>query len=292
MNFLDSDSANDFGLWASFLGIALFSGWKLHYLFDPDGGARAITAYYALIFFAASLRTVWLSLPFTSSEPLPPVRAQHGRWMEALMGEAVNVLGDIAMMGLFILLVCFWSHMHRKVEERESVEGAPILGRASLSAAGELISPAPHRSYRRGPMENFVIITAAVFLASMINFILYGVGLYNSAVLILFDAIVFCTQAIVLTIEVLVFSSRFLTILRTIAAVNEDARDLQSKRIVAVTIVSCAFLITRFSIEAWFVADNYEFWEGMGCFILTKCNYDYILTSSLFPPNFLVRSLR
>jgi hypothetical protein len=240
----------------------LFAGWKLHFLFDPDGGARVITTYYALIFFAAALRLVWLSLPFTSAEPAAPVRAHHGRWMETLMGEAVNVLGDIAMMGLFVLLVCFWSHMHRKVEERESVEGAPILGRASLSASGELISPAHRSAYRRGPMENFIIISGTLFAASMINFILYGIGLYNSAVLILYDAIVLGTLALVLTIEVLIFSNRFLRILHTIAAVNEDTRDLQSKRILAVTIVSCAFLAIRFSIEAWFVADNYEFWDG------------------------------
>lgn len=278
----NADRTNDLLLWISFLGIALFAGWKLHLLFDPDGGARVITTYYALIFFAASLRVVWLSLPFTSIEPAPPVRAQHGRWMEALMGEGVTVLGDVAMMGLFILLVCFWSHMHKKVEERESAESAPILGRPSMSAGGDSISAASRSAYRRGPMESFLVITAALFAACMVNFVLFGIGLYNSAVLVLYDAIVFGCLALILTIEVLIFSARFLHILRTIAAVNDDTRDMQSKRILAVAVVSCAFLALRVVVEAWFVADNYEFWDGRSLMACICAQHRHTLIYYLF----------
>jgi len=51
--------AQDIIFGIAFLTVAVLAGWRMTLYFDPNGGGKVITAFYALIFSASCFRSIW-----------------------------------------------------------------------------------------------------------------------------------------------------------------------------------------------------------------------------------------
>lgn len=230
--------------------VACFSAWKMVSFCNPEGGGRSITSFYALIAITAIVRLGCILFEsYLLQEPLDVMAFSTAYWWDITIAEASQILGTIMIYSVFILLVCFWSHMSTKVQEREMAESRPLVGRQSALP-------------RRGPVEKFSLIMIMFFVVEISNYVLFMMGFYDSVALIAYDSIVIGSMSAILLVEMSFFSTRIQSILKTIAAINSDSSPYQIKRIRAITIVNVCYLLVRLIVESVSLYTLYHNWRG------------------------------
>lgn len=239
-----------FSLEMLFLLITCFSVWKIVLFFNPRGGGRVITSFYGLIFVTSVTRLLCIFIESGFLNGPPNVMAfSSTAWKSVSIAEAGQVIGSVMIYAIFILLVSFWSHMSTKVTDREIAESRPLLRR-------------PASTNRRGPLEKFFLVMTLFILIEGVNFILFLLDFYDSSILILYDSIVFASISLLLLVEILLFSSRVIKILNTMAAINADSSNFQIKRIRAITVVNSLYLLVRTVAEIYFISVFFQNWTG------------------------------
>eukprot|EP01041_Mallomonas_annulata_P007316 gene7316-14914_t len=231
-----------FGL--AFLAVAVLAGWRMLIYFDPNGGGKVITAFYALIFGCASMRSIWFLIPKSALEgsytPLPTIAFVTPGWQGAFISEILLVIGSLCLFAVFILIVCYWAHMLRKVESVETPDTS------QLSAAQRTLARYPRAPKpRRGPMQNFAIVMLMLGLIEVVNICLFLFQIYNSEGMLFFDSILMSTISLITLVQITVFSQRIRIVLMTIGVINANSTKPQVRRILAITVAANIFFIWR-----------------------------------------------
>jgi hypothetical protein len=261
-----------------FLLISCFAVWKIVLFFNPRGGGRVIMSFYGLICVTSVTRLLCIFIEAGFLKGPPRVMATHAdMWYSVCIDEAGQVVGSIMIYAIFILLVSFWSHMATKVTDREIADSSPLIRR-------------PTSTTRRGPLEKFFLVMVLFVLVEGVNFVLFLLGFYNSAILILYDSIVFAVMSLLLLFEIIYFSSKVTKILKTMAAINANSSNFQIKRIRAITVVNSTYLLMRAAAEIFFIYIFYQNWTGIHFdFFLSACSS--ILFCLLIFPRLLVSEI-
>lgn len=231
----------------AYLALAVCAGWRTYIYFVPDGGGRVITAFYLFIFLTALVRAIWFFIPSDVLEeeytPKPTVAFESEGWQGVFISELLLGVGNIFLYAVFVLIVCYWSYMIRKVNI-DSTETTSLLSSQQAFAR----YPRELKPYR-GPMETFAFMMLFVVLIQLINFTLYLCQVYNSEAMILYDAIAYSIMSLATLIGLTIFSSRVRTVLATMGIINNNSARPQIRRILAITIAANVFFILRVIVE-------------------------------------------
>ena len=232
----------------AYVAVAVCAGWRTYIYFVPHGGGRVITAFYLFIFLTALFRAIWFFIPSYLLEgdysPKPTVAFQSDSWKGVFLSEVLLGMGNVFLYAVFILIVCYWSYMIRKVNI-DSTETTSLLS-SQQAFARYPREVKPHR----GPMETFAFMMLFVLLIQLINFTLYLCQVYNSEVMILYDAIAYSIMSLATLIGITIFSFRVRNVLATMGLINNNSARPQIRRILAITVAANVFFILRVIVEA------------------------------------------
>ena len=269
MNSLDRISresgkeyAQDIIFGIAFLSVAVLAGWRMTIYFDPNGGGKVITAFYALIFSTSCFRSIWFLIPKSTLEgsytPLPLIAFVSRGWKGFLFSEIIVDLGSLSLYAVFILIVCYWSHMLRKVET-PAVTETNLLSLTKASLARYPRVPAP----KRGPMLTFALVMLFLLIAEAVNVILFLKQTYNSEMMILIDSMIITLMSLITLVEITVFSQRIRLVLAHLGVINANSTRPQIRRILAVTVAANFFFIWRAATELILVFLLLYLWSGI-----------------------------
>lgn len=231
-----------------FLLVAILAGWRMYIYFDFDGGGKVITAFYSLIFGTAALRSIWFLIPKTafigSYTPTAHVAFITRGWLGVFISEVLLALGSLCLYAVFILIVCYWAHMLRKVEHVDAADSTLLATSQRVLARYPKVPKA-----RRGPMQNFALLMLLLLVLEIANMCFFLFQIYNSQAMILFDSLLMSTLSLFALFHITLFSNRIRLLLQTIGVINANSTRAQVRRILAITIAANIFFVWRFLTE-------------------------------------------
>lgn len=252
-----------FGL--GFFIIAILAAWRTYIYFDFDGGGKVITAFYSLIFSTAILRSIWFFIPKTimmgSYIPTAHVAFVTSGWMGVFISEVVLALGSLSLYAVFILIVCYWAHMLRKVEHVDAADSTLLATSQRVLARYPKLPKS-----RRGPMQNFALLMLLLLLLETLNILFFLFQIYNSEAMILFDSLFMSAVSIGCLVQITIFSNRIRNLLQIIGVINANSTRAQVRRILAITIAANIFFIWRFLTEIVLSLVFLYYWRVDGSF--------------------------
>ena len=244
----EKEYTQDAVLGIAFLVVSIFGIWRTIIYFSPQGGGKVITLFYSLISMTALIRAVWFLIPSSVLEgsytPLPLIAFKSYGWKGVLISEIMLATGSLFLYAVFLLIVCYWAHMVRKVEHPESPESNYLLH------SQQSLARYPRQAKtRRGPMETFGITMLFLCIAEAINISLFVCQVINSEQMILYDSILFALTSVATLLAMSMFSGRIRVVLTTIGVINSNSTRPQVRRILAITVAANIFFILRLGIE-------------------------------------------
>ncbi len=252
----------DLSLGIAFLLISLISIFRLtsalpslKEYFKQSGGGHVISAFYFLILLTSILRSIWFLIPSETLEgsyvPVMQWAYSSKHWVGTLSSEILLSLGSLSLFSIFILMAAFWAHMLRRVDVNNSNNynnnnNIHIINNYSASINQH---EEDDDSNKMGPIQSFTVMMAVILAIQCINFVCFLMRVYDSTGMILFDSIFLSVVSSATLIQFWIFSSRFLHVLETIAAINANSTIKQRNRIFSITITANCFFALRVALE-------------------------------------------
>ena len=240
-----------FGL--CFLGIAIFSVFRVLRYFDPSGGGRVITLFYFLIFLCSTSRAVWFLVPNYNLEvsytPQPQIAWTTPGWVGTFFSELLEATGSLTLYGVFILVSAYWQNMMKKV----NIEAVDLP---------HGVTQPKGRGF--GAISTFLLIFAVIVTVQVLNIALFLGRVTNSEEMILFDSIMLSIVAVFAGVYMTILSGRIRVLLMTIGAMNASSASTRPhvKRIIYMTRVGNAFFVIRIAVECAL---------AISCILLMRC---------------------
>jgi hypothetical protein len=258
----EDELAQDLLLAVGYFLLSIFAVWRLIVYFSLTGGGKVITLFFFLISLTSLLRFIWFIIPshvLENTYTPKPLQAFHSNgWKGLLLSELFLISGNLSLYGVFLLVICYWSHMLYKVENPDVVEINYLLSSSSSTSgptstsgasSGTSTSSYHQKNKRRGPMETFGLMMFFLSLIEIINLLLFLFNFYNSELMILFDSLLFSLTSLATLIALTLFSSRIRIVLTMMGVINGNSTKPQVRRILAITVVANTFFIIRLVIE-------------------------------------------
>lgn len=238
-----------------FLGITFFSAYRIKKYFDPTGSGRIITLFYFLIFSASLLRSIWFLIPSSYLEmsyaPTPVFAFNTPGWLGFLVSQVLLVTGNLLIYSVFILVICYWAHMLRRVDS-ESLEPRNFL----RSTKFDILD--------MNPLTLFLFTSGILVVIEICCILLFLFEIFNVGDMVVFDCLVMGVVSLLTFAAMTFFSQRIRAVLLTISEVNLMQSRVQVNRITAITIVANIFFLFRALLD--FSAAFLIIWELSGKF--------------------------
>jgi hypothetical protein len=236
--------------------LSIFAVWRLIVYFSLTGGGKVITLFFFLITLTSLLRFLWFIIPSHVLEdtytPMPLHAFHTNGWKGLFISELFLISGNLSLYGVFLLVICYWSHMLYKVENPDVIEINYVLPSSSATGSSSTASSSTssqHKNKRRGPMETFGLMMFFLALMEFTNLLLFLFDFYNSELMILFDSLLFSLTSLATLIALTLFSSRIRIVLTMMGVINGNSTKPQVRRILAITVAANTFFVIRLVIE-------------------------------------------
>lgn len=243
MGVTSSERIMDLVFGIAFLFTAIFAAKKMSWNHQQAGAeTTVVTAFYFLILLTSVFRSVWFLIPKTVWVPsYTPVAIfafdeDHPAWMGAFLSEFVLTAGSLSLLSIFILILVYWADVLKKY----------------------FYPNAPRRSI---PMVTFLSLVSFLVVLEMINVTCFFCRLYTTEGMILANSALLAVLSGVCVCEITIFSHRFITVLKTLGAINQVSTDSQINRIVWIAVTGNMFFFTRAALEIVFCAYVFLYWE-------------------------------
>ena len=224
--------------------------------FKQSGGGHVISAFYFLILLTSLLRSIWFLIPSETVEgsyvPVMQWAYSSKHWIGTLTSEILLSLGSLSLFSIFILMAAFWAHMLRRVDinnNSSNYNNNNMINNYSSSMNMNQYEEDDDDSNKMGPIQSFAVMMAIILAVQCINFVCFLMRVYDSTGMILFDSIYLSVVSSATLIQFWIFSSRFLHVLETIAAINANSTIKQRNRIFSITITANCFFALRVALE-------------------------------------------
>lgn len=229
----------------AFLGTAIVAARRMSSS-RSHGGAETtvVTAFYSLILFTASLRTVWFVIPSTVWSPYYTPHAvmafdpDHPYWLMEFFEIVLMGTGSLCLFSIFVLILVYWADILKKY-----------------------FYPGARRSK---PMVTFLVLVTVLLVIQVMNATLFLFRYYSSEGMILVNSITLSLVSVVCVCEITIFSHRFRTVLKTLGDINQVSTESQVKRIVWITVTGNLFFFTRAFLETIFATLLVVYWHKHG----------------------------
>jgi len=233
-----------------FLCISIFSLLRLrvhYYNYGFKGKGKVITTFNFLIFCAALVRSIWFLIPSELLEgsyvPRKVTAYIDEGWYGILISEVLLSIGSISLFSIFVLLSCYWSHQLKKVDSENAIVNRELLGGINYQQTN---------NRKLGVMTTFCIYIGLIMSLEIINITLFLLQIYNSEMMLLYDAIMLTILSLIVLFVMTILSKRLRLIMTTIGAINSSSTRPKIRRILAITIAGNVFFFIRVVLECTF----------------------------------------
>lgn len=148
---------------------------------------------------------------------------ENPHWFSNYASEVVLTIGSLCLFSIFILILVYWADILKKYFQP---------------------------GFRREkPMRTFAVIVVVLALVQLVNSGMFLSGKYSTEGMILVNSVLLSTVSIVCVVQLLMFSHKFRTVLKTLGAINQVSTASQDERIKWITLTGNAFFISRALLE-------------------------------------------
>jgi hypothetical protein len=218
-----------------YLLLSLFALYRVKLYFDPFGGGRVITIFHSLILTACLLRSIYFFNPsidqFSLHVPSEIDAHQTEGWQKFVISELINFLGNIFLLAVFILIICYWKHMLKKLTV-------------------QTIQTAENLNCKCGTLRIFTSVLIFLILLHVGNIVFFIIGINDSLQLLCHDSLLMTVVSFITYINLNIYSHRIRTTLTALGIITSSSYFPHIRRIYAITIAADVFLLTRVVVEA------------------------------------------
>lgn len=210
----------------------LFAAWAFTIHYHSAVRQKATIVFYLLMCLTSLVRTLWFASPYgvhsVTYKPAKVHVGDHG-WVEALVAEVMEMLGNMLMYSIFILIVVYWAHMLRRL----------VL----------------HESIRLYPFRYFSAIVGAMFTIELIALILFFTDSIDSCGLLTMNHTLICLFSFGSLIAMIVYSYRMKQVLRAFLEVAQVDTTDRIKSIAWATFICAFYLVGNSMLTAYSLVD-------------------------------------
>nr|CCA23529.1 conserved hypothetical protein [Albugo laibachii Nc14] len=210
----------------------LFAAWAFAIHYNSAVRQKATVVFYLLMCSTSLVRTLWFASPYgVYSVTYKPTKVHMGDdgWVEALVAEVMEMLGNMLMYSIFILIVVYWAHMLRRL----------VL----------------HESIRLYPFRYFCAIVGVMFAIELIALILFFTDSIDSCGLLTMNHTLICFFSFGALIAMIVYSYRIKKVLQAFLEVAQVDTTDRIKSIAWATFICAFYLVGNAIITVYSLVD-------------------------------------